>query len=168
MTKYTKAPCARIHSNATPIPHNHKYLPRQDSDSCHVLFFDISWTSMGRKSGRSLGYLLIYPPQIATVMKPISFCSLRTRRTKRRQNGVIWVRGLTWGALISMGSSRYPAIFVATQLTVNLEHPKLYRVSNSITLTCHLRFPNHYFGPLTRWGLVTPYGVGDLDQHLLR
>ena len=149
MTKYTKAPCARIHSNATPIPHNHKYLPRQDSDSCHVLFFDISWTSMGRKSGRNAR-------------------SRRTRRTKRRQNGVIWVRGLTWGALISTGSSRYPAIFVANQLTVNLEHPKLYRVSNSITLTCYLRFPNHYFGPLTRRGLVTPYGVGDLDQHLLR
>ena len=26
----------------------------------------------------SLGYLLIYPPQIATVMKPISFCSMHS------------------------------------------------------------------------------------------
>ena len=30
---------------------------------------------MGHKS-TSLGYLPIYPPQIATVMKPISFCSM--------------------------------------------------------------------------------------------
>ena len=29
-----------------------------------------------RPLGSSLGYLLIYPPQIATVMKPMSFCSM--------------------------------------------------------------------------------------------
>ena len=42
------------------------YISRRIIKYDKVIFFS---------PGNSLGYLLIYPPQIATVMKPISFCS---------------------------------------------------------------------------------------------
>ena len=38
----------------------------------------------------SLGYLLIYPPQIATVMKPVSFCSKYNPVSHTKSLGESW------------------------------------------------------------------------------